>query len=109
MTAFLYPLLVVHFWYVEAPFGILKFYRSLYFYLLNMFSLKLLVLTFFRPVKNEYREGLIGFSIAFGMIVKSFLILISLFIILLVSFFEIIFLFGFLASPAILVYYLFLV
>jgi len=30
--------------------------------------------TFFKPWKNEYREGLVGFSIVMGMIIKSLFI-----------------------------------
>ncbi|MDE2026384.1 MAG: hypothetical protein KGJ07_07865, partial [Patescibacteria group bacterium] len=37
-------------------------------------SLRVLLVTFFKPWKNEYREGLVGFSIAMGMMIKSMFI-----------------------------------
>lgn len=106
MTAFLYPLILIHFWYLEAPKRMLSFYKNLNIYLINMFSFRLLLATFFKPIKNEYREGLIAFSIAFGIAVKSMLIFISLFVILIFIIIEFVIFFVFIASPLILIYYL---
>jgi hypothetical protein len=36
--------------------------------------------TFFKPWKNEYREGLVGFSIVMGMVMKSLFIFADLFL-----------------------------
>lgn len=41
----------------------------------ELFSLPLMLKTYFHPLKNEYRQGLIGFSRAMGIIVKTFLII----------------------------------
>jgi hypothetical protein len=45
---------------------------------LQILSLFLLFRTFFKPLKNEYRKGLVVFSIVFGMIMKSALIFVDL-------------------------------
>jgi hypothetical protein len=48
-----------------------------------------LLQTFFKPLKNEYRKGLVGFSIAMGIVVKSFLIVADLAMLFLLVLFEI--------------------
>ena len=45
---------------------------------LELFSLPLLVQTFFRPWKNEYRKGLVSFAVGMGMTIKSFVILVDI-------------------------------
>ena len=45
---------------------------------LQILSLSLLIRTFFKPLKNEYRKGLVGFSIIFGMVLKTLLIIVDL-------------------------------
>jgi hypothetical protein len=100
-------MLILRFWFFEAPIGILRFFRALNLYTVNLFSLKLLFRTFFKPMKNEYRKGLIGFSIMMGVMFKSFLILISFFMLFLMMFFEILFLFLFIVFPFIPLYLFF--
>ena len=82
---FLLPLIFLKFWFVEAPLSMLRFFSSLNSAFLELFSLPLFVKTFFKPLKNEYRQGLVGFSIGMGIVIKSFFILLdlALFIILL--------------------------
>jgi hypothetical protein len=70
----LFPFIFLKFWYLEAPINILKFFASLNKAFLGVLSLPLMLKTFFRPWKNEYREGLVGFSIIMGMIIKSLFI-----------------------------------
>lgn len=72
------PLLFLRFWFLEAPIGLLSFFGSLNHAFLQLFSLPLLVKTFFKPWKNEYRKGLVGFSIGMGMFIKTFFILADL-------------------------------
>lgn len=69
------PLIFLKFWYLEAPRGLITFFASLNNAFLQLFSLPLLIRTYFRPWKNEYRKGLVGFSIAMGMFVKALVIL----------------------------------
>ena len=69
-----FPFIFLKFWYLEAPNNILKFFASLNSAFFGVFSLPLMIKTFFRPWKNEYREGLVGFSIVMGMIMKSLFI-----------------------------------
>jgi hypothetical protein len=95
-----FPFIFLKFWYIEAPVNILKFFASLNKAFLGVFSLPLMLKTFFRPWKNEYRQGLIGFSIFMGIAIKSLFIIADLFLFacLLVS--EIIIFLVFLSLPA---------
>ena len=65
------PLQILKFWYLEEPKNILSFFVSLNKAFLVAFSLPLMLKTFFRPWKNEYREGLVGFSIFMGIVIKT--------------------------------------
>lgn len=76
------PLLFLNFWFLEAPIGLFSFFGSLNHAFLQLFSVPLLVKTFFKPWKNEYRKGLVGFSIGMGMFVKTFAILADLILLL---------------------------
>ncbi len=78
MGILLYPIAVVLFWYKDGAFALLLYFRSLNDYCIRLFSLPGLFVTFFRPLKNEYRKNLVVFSILFGMIVKTFLVIASL-------------------------------
>ena len=94
------PLVFLKFWYLEAPIKILKFFSSLNSSLLSLLSLPLLIKTFFRPWKNEYRKGLVVFSIAMGMFIKTFVILADIIIFVFILTAEIAFFVFFLLWPA---------
>ena len=88
-----YPTLLVmflRFWFVDSPVALFKFFASLNSAFLELFSLTLFLKTFFKPLKNEYRQGLVGFSRAIGMLIKTFLILVDLLILLVLLAVEII-------------------
>jgi hypothetical protein len=72
------PLIFLRFWFIEAPVSIIAYFASLNKAFLQVFSLSLLVKTYFKPWKNEYREGLVAFSIGMGMFIKTFVILVDL-------------------------------
>jgi hypothetical protein len=76
----LFPVIFFKFWYLEAPLNMLRFFASLNKAFFGVFSLTLMIKTFFRPWKNEYREGLVGFSRIMGMIMKSIFITADLFL-----------------------------
>lgn len=100
MSAYLLlPVTFLRFWFLEAPIGMIKFYGSLNSSLARMFSLPLMTSTFFKPLKNEYREGLVGFSIGMGIAMKSVLILVDLLIFVLVFVFEVVSILVFLLMP----------
>jgi len=67
-----------------------------------------MVRTFFKPLKNEYRKGLVVFSIGMGMFVKTILILVDLIIYYFVIFLEISFLAFFIWWPLLTVFILFI-
>jgi len=66
------------FWFIEAPKGLTLYFLSLNDALLKLFSFRVLLSTYFKPWKNEYRKGLVGFSIAMGMFIKGWTILFDL-------------------------------
>jgi len=68
------PVMFLKFWFFESPLEMLKFFVSLNKAFLHFFSLPLFLETYFQPLKNEYRQGLVGFSRAMGIIIKTFLI-----------------------------------
>lgn len=83
------PIALFKFWYVEAPSEMLGFFASLNNSFFQLFSLPLLLQTFFQPIKNEYRKGLVGFSIGMGIAIKSVFILADIIMLLLLIIFEI--------------------
>jgi hypothetical protein len=77
------------FWFIESPTALFKFFVSLNSSFLQLFSLPLLLRTYFQPLKNEYRQGLVGFSRAMGMFIKTFFIITDVLILFLLLFIEI--------------------
>lgn len=65
----------VFFWFIQAPRGLIEYFGSFNTAFLKLFSFRQFVATFFKPWKNEYRQGLVGFSILMGVVIKTFMIL----------------------------------
>lgn len=107
MNLILLPLYILKFWYLEAPIALLKYFFHLNKAFFHLFSLPLMLRTFFRPWKNEYREGLVRFSIFMGIVFKTFFIIADLFIFAFLILFEIILYVAFLAWPVVTFYMLF--
>lgn len=107
MNFILYPILLFNFWFIEAPINLLGFYRKANVYFLNILSFPILLKTFFKPLKNEYRKGFVGFSVAMGMVIKLFLLTFDLAIFIVFLFLELLFLIIFLGFPVFLIYILF--
>ncbi len=100
MSAYLFlPIYFLRFWYIEAPSAILDYFLSLNSAFFHLFSLPLFLRTFFQPVKNEYRKGLVGFSVGMGIAIKSGFILVDLMLFLCLLLLEMIIIGGFLAFP----------
>ena len=102
------PLIFLKFWYFEAPLNILRFFSSLNGAFLQLFSLPLFLKTFFKPIKNEYREGLVGFSRLMGMFIKSFMIVADLTILVVLVIGEFFIIIAFLAFPIATIWLLFM-
>jgi hypothetical protein len=94
------PLSILKFWYLEAPKNIFRFFISLNVAFLGVFSLSLMLKTYFRPWKNEYREGMVRFAIFMGIVIKSLFIMADLIIFAGLILLETIFLIGFIIWPA---------
>jgi hypothetical protein len=93
------PLTFLKFWYLEAPLGLAGYFASLNKAFLQLFSLQLLVKTYFKPWKNEYREGLVGFSIGMAMFIKTFVIITDIVLLLFLLAVELIIILAFLFWP----------
>jgi hypothetical protein len=98
----------IKFWYVDGLLGLSHFFASVNSAFFQLFSLGLLFRTFFRPLKNEYREGLVGFSIGMGMFVKSVIIIVDLLLFAVLLAFELLVLSVFLLLPVITLLILFI-
>jgi hypothetical protein len=100
MSAYLFlPLAFVRFWFFEAPWSLIHYFASLNKAFLHLLSLPLFIRTFFKPLKNEYRPGLVGFSIGMGIVVKSVLILVDLVLLAVLLLTELSVLLAFLVVP----------
>lgn len=95
----LLPVIMAKFWFIDAPLGLLSYFSSLNSSFLRLFSVTILLKTFFQPIKNEYREGLVSFSVGMGMVVKTILLFLAFFLFLLLFGFECLFLFTFILLP----------
>ena len=102
------PLAFLKFWYLEAPRTLFGFFASLNSAFFQLFSLPLFLRTFFKPLKNEYREGLVVFSRVIGMILKTFLIFVDLIIFIVMLLIEVVVFFAFLLFPAATIFILFI-
>lgn len=102
-----YPILLVKFYYGDVTIGFLKHILSHIRYFIYMLSMPLLFKTFFKPLKGEYRNQLVVFSIVAGMIVKFVLLAVSTVLLLLFILFEFTFFALFLIFPFLVVYLFF--
>ena len=108
MNYALLPLLFLKFWFFESPIALYKYFSSLNKAFLHLFSLPLFLRTFFKPLKNEYRPGLVGFSRAFGIVIKSFVIVVDVMLFTLLLTFEILVFVSYVFLPIATVWLLFL-
>ncbi|HEX8965351.1 MAG TPA: hypothetical protein VF820_02875 [Patescibacteria group bacterium] len=98
----------VFFWFIQAPKGLVNYFASFNNAFLKLFSFRQFATTFFKPWKNEYRQGLVGFSITMGIIIKSFMILFDLSLLFVFITVEIILILAFIAWPFATIWLLFM-
>jgi len=103
----LLPFQFLKFWFIDSTKNLFSFFVSLNNSFLQFSSLSILVKTYFKPWKNEYREGLVGFSIGMGIFIKTFLILADIILFLVLLFIEFCIFFGFIFLPVITIYSIF--
>ncbi len=102
------PVVFLKFWFFEAPRDILAFFGSVNTSFLRFSSLPMYLKTFFKPMKNEYRKGLVGFSIGIGIFVKTVFILLDLVLLAALLVVELVLLLIFIGFPFLTIAVLFL-
>ncbi len=102
------PFMFLKFWFYESPLSLLQFFASLNSSFFHLFSLPLFLKTYFQPIKNEYRQGLVGFSRAMGMFVKTWLILADVLMLALLLLLEVTIFLGYIFLPFATIWLLFL-
>jgi hypothetical protein len=68
-----------HWWFFESTVNLAKILAFIFRAAVHLLSIDLIFRTFFKPWKNEYRQGLERFSIFFGAGFKSFLLVFDVF------------------------------
>jgi hypothetical protein len=76
------PIIFISWWFLESPKIIFKILYFFFAATVHQLGYKSLFKTFFKPWKNEYRKGLVGFSVIMGIAIKSLLIFVESFLIL---------------------------
>src|SRR6266550_224437 len=85
----LLPVLFLRFFFIELPVSVVKYFSSLNSAFFQLFSLPLIVRTFFKPWKNEYRSQFVPMSIGIGMAVKTLVLIADLILLFFLLAFEI--------------------
>jgi len=106
MPIYLYPLYFLYFWYFYIPKRLIHTFIDVILYFFQLLSVSLLIKTFFRPLKNEYRGDLVIFSIGMGIVVKTVLIPISLLLIAVVVMIEVFIFAVIMLTPLLPIYFL---
>lgn len=75
------PILFIKFWFFEGPQFFLKLTWLLVRTASAILSLPILLKTYFAPWKGEYRKGYVGVARGVGVVVRSFMISVSLLIV----------------------------
>lgn len=101
------PVEFIVWWYTQAPITLLKILRWIFLAFVHLFSLKNLFTTFFKPWKNEYREGLVRTAIFIGAFIKTFIIIFDVFILSAIFIVEVIIFISWLAIPALAIFSLY--
>ena len=65
------PLEFLHWWFIDATFNLLLALRFILAATYRFLGVSLIFKTFFKPWKNEYREGLTRFALFMGMFLKT--------------------------------------
>jgi ATP-dependent Clp protease ATP-binding subunit ClpC len=93
------PFQFLKFWFTESPKNLVIFFASLNSAFLQLSSFGLLFKTYFKPWKNEYRQGLVGFSIGMGMFVKTIFIIADIVVLVILFLLEILFALAYVLWP----------
>ena len=79
------PVFLVLFRYRDFLLGQAKLSFEIFSYIANLLSVPLLLKTFFKPLKSEYREGLVIFSIVMGIAIKLLILAVTIPVLILVA------------------------
>ena len=84
---------------MDAPYAIYEYFASVNHAFFQLFSLPLLLKTYFKPWKNEYRKNFIPVAIGLGIVIKTFVILADLIMLIALLAVELIVIVGFILLP----------
>mgnify|MGYP001613202427 CR=1 FL=1 len=107
MGLLLAPVFLVVFWYRDFLPGSIRFSLEIFSYIANLLSVPLLLRTFFKPLKSEYREGFVLFSIIMGVAIKLIILSVTIPIVFLTGIVLIAIILLILSLPIIIVWSLF--
>ncbi len=65
------PLEFLRWWFIDATFNLLAILKFILAASYRFLGISLIFKTFFKPWKNEYREGLTRFALLMGMFIKT--------------------------------------
>ncbi|OGY23117.1 MAG: hypothetical protein A2Y57_03215 [Candidatus Woykebacteria bacterium RBG_13_40_7b] len=74
------PLLFLYWWYIEASVNILKYFNLALGAIAHIISIEIILKTFFKPWRSEFREGFVGVAILVGVMVRTFVLFADLII-----------------------------
>lgn len=71
------PFEFIRWWLLESTVNLLKIMRFIFVYFYRELSINLLLKTYFKPWKNEYRQGLVRFALFMGIFLKTSFLLVD--------------------------------
>lgn len=98
------PVQFIRWWFFEATFSLLKIMLFLLSGVFHLLGIASIFKTFFKPWKNEYREGLVRFAIFMGMFLKIMILIIGVLFLFGFIILEFLFLFAWVLFPLIVIW-----
>ena len=105
MGILLYPYFLLVFWYHDFFSSSVRVSAGVLVYTADLLSIPLFLKTFFKPLKSEYRQGLVGFSIGAGLTVKTIVLAVTIPVFLSVTLILLVLNLAILLLPAIIVWF----
>lgn len=102
------PLTFFAYFFIELPLSVMRYFISLNKAFLQLFSLPLIIRTFFVPWKNEYRSRYIPVALGLGITIKTMVIFVNIVLFILLLLCELLFVLFIMLWPIVTILLLFL-